>query len=497
MAQQVDVKGFGLVEFPDQVGRETMLQSLRRKFAQMPANESGATVAPYNPSLSERAKSGIANALSSSGLISNPYQAQRVGENVGVALDFLPIVGDAIGGDDLGRAIRSGSAGDIGFAALGAIPVIGDAARAARKPITEMVDLFDYTPDALAKTLAEVNPANVTSTGAWREQKGRFFTDYLPDGSIELRMNDGKLMKRMEPDEAARVYKQKIIEIESARPEAQEAFKQKELDRAKMQQQQSADADDYRMSHRAPTRDGNPTADDLSSVFDDIYGANALRLNSTGMPFDKKAIEVIQSIRGNPDKEITIYRALPKGVKDINAGDWVTTTREYAEQHAKYDPDYVVISKKVKAKDIATDGNSIHEFGYDPQKPANLFEGINSESMYEPVKTDLRALDTINPTGTITTEYDPSFRASAPLGENITTLARTAEVDPDEIITIYRGAPKGSKINPGDYITTNKQLAKDYAGSGGVVEMKVRYGDILDDITEPLGEEYIYRPTKQ
>jgi hypothetical protein len=568
MAQQVDVKGFGLVEFPDQVGRETMLQSLRRKFAQMPANESGATVAPYNPSLSERAKSGIANALSSSGLISNPYQAQRVGENVGVALDFLPIVGDAIGGDDLGRAIRSGSAGDIGFAALGAIPVIGDAAKvgiksidkqieaakakydaalaplreqyrtadvatkeqilqkskelrmeldylsqqkfrieqaekpknnaanaakavepeyksyqgkvyhmtggdfdefdfkksadnsvwfttdkaqfdkegsaaaaasgkgriiegdikleklagwkemdkytvdeligmgydgamldgdiqvfntgrvklpsasvvqkpanlfeginsakAARKAITEMVDLFDYTPDALAKTLADASPVNVTSSGAWREQKGRFFTDYLPDGSIELRMNDGKLMKRMEPDEAARVYKQKIIEIESARPEAQEAFKQKELDRAKMQQQQSADSNDYRMSHRAPTRDGNPTADDLSSVFDDIYGANALRLNSTGMPFDKKAIEVIQSIRGNPDKEITIYRALPKGVKDINAGDWVTTTREYAEQHAKYDPDYVVISKKVKAKDIATDGNSIHEFGYDP-----------------------------------------------------------------------------------------------------------------------------------
>ncbi|ATW62235.1 hypothetical protein CQ476_34 [TM7 phage DolZOral124_53_65] len=26
-------------------------------------------------------------------------------------------------------------------------------------------------------------------------------------------------------------------------------------------------------------------------------------------------------------------------------------------------------------------------------------------------------------------------------------------------------------------------------------KMQVRYGDILDDINEPLGEEYIYRPT--
>ena len=25
-----------------------------------------------------------------------------------------------------------------------------------------------------------------------------------------------------------------------------------------------------------------------------------------------------------------------------------------------------ILSKKVRAKDIATDGNSIHEFGYDP-----------------------------------------------------------------------------------------------------------------------------------
>jgi hypothetical protein len=68
---------------------------------------------------------------------------------------------------------------------------------------------------------------------------------------------------------------------------------------------------------------------------------------------------------------------------------------------------------------------------------------------------------------------------------------------PDQTITVYRGAPKSqNKISPGDFITTNKQLAQDYAGNGHVISQEVRASDILDDITEPIGEEYIYRPTK-
>jgi hypothetical protein len=130
MAQQVDVKGFGLVEFPDNTDRLTMLNALRHKFSTMPANETGATAAPYSPTLAERAQSGIAGALTKSGLVTNPYQAQRVGRNVGYALDVLPVVGDALGGDELGRAIKQGDAGGIGFAALGAIPVAGDTLKA-------------------------------------------------------------------------------------------------------------------------------------------------------------------------------------------------------------------------------------------------------------------------------------------------------------------------------------------------------------------------------
>ena len=45
MAQQVDVKGFGLVEFPDGIPRDTMLQALRRRFSNAGARAVGATEA--------------------------------------------------------------------------------------------------------------------------------------------------------------------------------------------------------------------------------------------------------------------------------------------------------------------------------------------------------------------------------------------------------------------------------------------------------------------
>lgn len=107
-------------------------------------------------------------------------------------------------------------------------------------------------------------------------------------------------------------------------------------------------------------------------------------------------------------------------------------------------------------------------------------------------------LTTLNPTGGVFVDYKPEDIYAMELGENMTTLAKTSEIDPDEKITVYRGVSTGKgKISPGDFITTNKQLAQDYAGTGNVVSMEVRAGDILDDDDEPLGEEYIYYPEKK
>lgn len=107
-------------------------------------------------------------------------------------------------------------------------------------------------------------------------------------------------------------------------------------------------------------------------------------------------------------------------------------------------------------------------------------------------------LDSLNPTGTVTTNYDPTVRATAPLADNMTTLDQTLGLDPEELVRIYRGVPADAsdETQAGDYVTTNAQLAKDYAGTGKVISAEVRACDILDDMDEPGGEEYIYRPAQ-
>lgn len=107
-------------------------------------------------------------------------------------------------------------------------------------------------------------------------------------------------------------------------------------------------------------------------------------------------------------------------------------------------------------------------------------------------------ITSVNPSGGIFTEYNPTDRASKMLKKNITTLDVTAKKNPDDYVTVYRGAPKSQKsIANGDFVTTNKQLALDYAGSGHVIEKKVKYSELLDDIDEPLGEEYILKENNQ
>lgn len=109
-------------------------------------------------------------------------------------------------------------------------------------------------------------------------------------------------------------------------------------------------------------------------------------------------------------------------------------------------------------------------------------------------------LNSVNPSDSgVFEDYESGreYRATAPLADNMTTLAETEGVDPDETVTLYRGVPDDAPegIQPGDFVTTNEQLARDYMGGTGRIEqVEARYGDVLDDRDEPGGEEYIYRP---
>ena len=131
----------------------------------------------------------------------------------------------------------------------------------------------------------------------------------------------------------------------------------------------------YRGSHAAPNREFGAPLFELNKIYpDDIYSPGAARLYGHGgdaVAMDKRTAQILRAFRGKPDAEVTIYRAVPKDktIKDINAGDWVTINKDYAKQHGEsvLRGDYKILERKVRAKDIWTNADSIHEFGYDPQ----------------------------------------------------------------------------------------------------------------------------------
>jgi len=95
---------------------------------------------------------------------------------------------------------------------------------------------------------------------------------------------------------------------------------------------------------------------------------------------DIETVSLIQSLRNKPDRQIRIYRAIQKTAKpSFNIGDWVTVNKKYAIEHGQthlQGNPFRIISKVVYARDIYTNGDSIHEWGYDPQ-PFEPFETRN------------------------------------------------------------------------------------------------------------------------
>lgn len=130
----------------------------------------------------------------------------------------------------------------------------------------------------------------------------------------------------------------------------------------------------YRMKHGAPDADSGAPAHDLTvrGVYPrDVY--ETLRQYRSGDKFDYDAESVVRRLRGKPDARVQICRAVPKGVKTINPGDWVSITKGYARQHGKHssDPsrDMPIICARVPAREIHTAGDSLLEWGYNGQKP--------------------------------------------------------------------------------------------------------------------------------
>jgi hypothetical protein len=124
----------------------------------------------------------------------------------------------------------------------------------------------------------------------------------------------------------------------------------------------------YRGTHTAPNaKRYGATLDDLTKILpDDVYSQEGKRLYGYGdRLIDSEWRTAALKTRGKPNAEIEIFRAVPKGVKEINDGDWVSTSKAYAKTHGEstLNGEYDIISKKVKAKTLSTEGYP-YEYGY-------------------------------------------------------------------------------------------------------------------------------------
>jgi 2'-5' RNA ligase len=135
---------------------------------------------------------------------------------------------------------------------------------------------------------------------------------------------------------------------------------------------------DYHMQHSAPGANSAPLHDP-TRVPDGGYGAfepgvlSRAHDGEAGVPH-AESLEAVRKAKGRPDAPVTIYRAAPHGVTHIHPGDWVSTSGDYAKDHAVQDdgsPAWPVLKATVPAKHVRTDGNDINEWGYNGPRIEN------------------------------------------------------------------------------------------------------------------------------
>jgi len=138
---------------------------------------------------------------------------------------------------------------------------------------------------------------------------------------------------------------------------------------------------DYRGYHTAPIREEGNTLDDFSMIWpeddfrDPRKGAQYYGHGGSERELDVESARIISQFLGKPDSVVKVYRSVPIDADNkIHTGDWVSISQKYATKHGErhVEGNFKVLCATVKANEIATDGNSIHEWGFSPIQERTL-----------------------------------------------------------------------------------------------------------------------------
>ena len=126
------------MQFPDDMDITDIRDFLRKKFTKqmvegtqpVELGDRPQMMQAYEPTLQEKTANAIGEGLHSSGIISDRFGAQRIGENVSNIAAFTP-AGAAFGGDEFGRATKKGDKLGMALGALEGVGIGGDIAKLA------------------------------------------------------------------------------------------------------------------------------------------------------------------------------------------------------------------------------------------------------------------------------------------------------------------------------------------------------------------------------
>lgn len=153
----------------------------------------------------------------------------------------------------------------------------------------------------------------------------------------------------------------------------------------------------YSIEHKAPTSTTGAPAYDLTLIYPgDVYQHPEWYDSE---PEAMKIHRMLRTARNKPKAKLTVYRAIPKGIKSgINPGDWITLSRQYANLHGQKvfgAKNYQILKATIPAAYIWFDGNSILESGFDnsiknprktkyilPWEDPHLYKKCNIETQF-------------------------------------------------------------------------------------------------------------------
>ncbi len=229
---------------------------------------------------------------------------------------------------------------------------------------------YNYVRDPKTKKRGQVfavylsiqNPLDITDDIKKFQKKGMSFGDAKREALKKLNDDhDGVLFRgnSMNPDEIIAFYPEQIKSVENDgewSPESDDIRHNPE----------------YSGEHGAPDKEsGAPLWDvTLNGIYPkDFY--ETMHQYHYGEADDSEAFYLISQKHNHPNSPVWVYRAIPSNVKEkeLNPGDWVTLSRSYAKEHGEdnLNGKFKIIKQKVHARDLFTAGDSVLEWGYDPQ----------------------------------------------------------------------------------------------------------------------------------